>query len=45
MNVRIEWNIKVGAVVQRVQVLGNAIPDLILTLASKPGTGSYKAVF
>ena len=24
--------------VQRVQVLGNAIPDLITTLGSKPGT-------
>ena len=28
---------KVNAVVQRVQVLGKAIPDLIYTLASNPG--------
>jgi len=39
-----QLEIQVGAVVQRVQVLGNAIPDLILTLASKPVRENVKCI-
>jgi len=39
-----QLEIQVGAVVQRVQVLGNAIPDLILTLGSKPVKENIKCI-
>jgi len=39
-----QLEIQVGAVVQRVQVLGNAIPDLILTFGSKPVKDNIKCI-
>jgi len=39
-----QLEIQVNAVVQRVQVLGKAIPDLIYTLASKPEKENVKCI-
>lgn len=39
-----QLEIQVGAVVQRVQVLGNAIPDVIITLGSKPVKENVKCI-